>query len=70
MWQFDYGIGILLKNNNVLCSSYDTMTYTYHLVNAHLLYAKFDLRGILDCSYKNLVNAFFLYNNLVKAILL
>ena len=31
--------------------------YTYHLVNAHLLYAKFGLRGILDYSLKNCINA-------------
>ena len=33
------------------------MYYTYHLVNAHLLYAKFGLRGILDYSLKNCINA-------------
>ena len=31
--------------------------YTYHLVNAHLLYAKFGLRDILDYSLKNCINA-------------
>ena len=31
--------------------------YTYHLVNAHLLYAKFGLSGILDYSLKNSINA-------------
>ena len=31
--------------------------YTYHLVNAHLLYAKFGLHDFLDYSLKNCINA-------------